>query len=1532
MTLQQLRLFLWLLATLLHAAPAVRAQDSDEEAETRGFSIYDTQAAKALAQSADEHLAAHRWSEAFVALQQLIEDHRGELLGATRPEVRGRRSQQFVHGGASHFATLRLFELDVEIQELYRDRYRGQAGRALRAAIDASDRRGLATVARLWPITDEAQRAWWALGDLEIELGNLDEGISAWGRGLGLALGRPWVSFGTVDDWKAALAELSPSEANPGGDATTPGLLRRIDLVLQLLGDGALPVAALLHEESGGGTALEPNVAFGTPPGESPDSWRAPFEFDLHPFDIPNTRPYNLFPARLDDAVFVSNTLELFSINAYTGELGWRSGEALNGWDQQSGQSRRQYFEGVDAREGLIAPAAAKGVVVAALQIPQAFQPKIDYGDMRIIVQIPNRRLFAFDARTGELLWDTRPPLMWDGESGTFADRMRVIGAPIIVGSRVLVPAARLRGRIEYHVGCFDLHTGEVLWSTPLITGQRELNMFGRKESEFSAPPLVVEGNRVLALTQLGTLAALDLFTGDTLWEVLYEQIPVQKSRSYRSGSFTPVWRNAPPVATGEMVVATPNDSRDMIGVHLESGALIWSVRHDLINRWARAEEAHVDLLVGADENLVYLAGTKVVALDCLRGVSRAEPGPSFKWAFPQGPRLTGSPPRPVLGEDRVYVPDSSMLSTIDRRTGRKLQESAWPSAGNLLLGDGMMFTLSSRRLTGYFEWEKLVERARRWTLAEPEEEERALDLAVLLEKRGVAEWQRGRTRDALPHLDEARAVLEDLMGSRGEEAHPRLRVEYHAVLRARARVLTDLARTAEALETLEEAHRIAPTREDLRDTLLEEQALLRGRENLARWLEVAERLLLECGRLPVSCITEGDGTESARLRPALGAEAEEVASTVDVPVALWVLIERSMAYARAGRSAEEFEDLHAILESWPHVDLGYGSAREWATGRIGEKVAAHDPGFEVFEQRARERYERAMAADNALLLGQIPELFPHSRAALAANDARLQWAIDAEDVVTVAAVALGELPEDWDPSTASEREVRHLLRMGELFGRLGNEQLRGGLARTLARTHPRISASVDGQAPRPLSEIAQEWSSPEPPPPASRDATFDASITPRLDEPGSFDPMGEIPAAPGAPARDLHVLLLADDDHLIALSDTAVDEPLWTKALGRETPRSWDQRFAATPARAHLATAERVLTLDRETGDTLWNWQGEADGVLAVSASDGVVVAIENLYPNEKQPREHRVVGLEASTGTELWRMVVDARLVPVAPLLCGDGRLVFLPRVEGSRGQVHDLFSGRRTGVFELEVYRELNARASWIEDGRLIVPRFQEATQPTRNNIIAIDLATGREDWRIDLSSGFASGRELTSIIASGVRTFLVLRPSDMLGSDRRGVIVELNPRIGSIGSSPIVELRDDDELIGLHPRQRHVVDEPYVFLLSSPRVGEELVVQAIHLPYGVRWQARLPFTDEGRYTNTMPAPALSQTTVAIGWREPQPGEHRGRPETRVRFLERQSGKHRDTRTLSDQLDNGRSIQFSALGDGLIICAGKGMDIWR
>src|SRR5262245_56319326 len=124
---------------------------------------------------------------------------------------------------------------------------------------------------------------------------------------------------------------------------------------------------------------------------------------------------------------------------------------------------------------------------------------------------------------------------------------MPVGGPPVIVGQRVLAPFVRVQGRFDYHVGCFDVETGRLRWSTAVLSGQRELNMFGRQMTELSVAPLRVEGSRVIAQTQLGTVACLDLYSGQVLWQSTYDRIENRPTSEFSPAPRKTPWCNVPP-------------------------------------------------------------------------------------------------------------------------------------------------------------------------------------------------------------------------------------------------------------------------------------------------------------------------------------------------------------------------------------------------------------------------------------------------------------------------------------------------------------------------------------------------------------------------------------------------------------------------------------------------------------------------------------------------------------------------------------------------------------------------------------------------------------------------------------------------------------------------------------------------------------------------------------------------------------------------------------------------------------------------
>ena len=1398
------------------------AGEDDSDAEARPFRIPDHGAAKSRMARADEHLAAGRYAEAITELQGLLEEHRGDLLGGEHPPAIGRAlSKQPVFPGAARRARERLIRLPPQARELYRQRFERDASAALDRARARGDRGALAEIARRWPLTRAAEQAWWALGDLEHERGEEDKALAAWGRALASRLGDSspdptnalTSGLATADAWKRIEAGLAAA----GG--TTDGVQQRMAVAR-----AEASAAASSTASPGFASALEPGAPGPLPPLSDlgQESWADGVDLPPHPISGANQLE-ELFPARAADVVLVSTTLRLFALHAWSGALLWDSGEPA-GWDALGERDRKEFFEGIDRSEALIAPASGGRVALAALQIPVSFVGSFRYSaNVPVTTIIPDRRLFAFDLETGARIWSHEPPRGWDGEGGSFAQRMSVAGPPVVVGGRVLAPFYRLQGRIDYHVGCFDLETGALIWSTALISGQRELNMFGRAQHEFSAPPVVVVGDKVVALTQLGTVAELDLFTGELLWETLYDQIPLPKNLGIGTGATSRqvAWHNGPPAIAEGVVVAAPFDSQELFGLDLGSGAMLWSVPRGTIQERAGgyAGGTVINQLVGARRSTVFVFGKTLAALRAPRGLAQSAPEATGGWNFADDRFLQGSQTgRPVLAGDRIFVPFADDLLEIDVETGRRVASRPWsnPGAGiNLVVGPGEVTAISHQRVSATFDWEVLTQRARADVAAHPADPGLVLTLGRLLADRGTSEWQRGQAGAARAHIDEAEAVLSRVIAARAPESAaardtsaPRAEgeaslagAELHRVLRAKARLRSGLADRAGALAALKKARALAPDAGALRDTLLEELALLRSSEPAgaphgSAYLDAEQELERSCGELPILCdvlpADEGQDARAAalgagpsglpRFTPLVGGSARRDAAPWEVPAGLWVLLDRTATAEDDGDARAQFESLHAILERHGTVELPGGTAASLAADRIGTLLReGRMEGYEAFEVRARALFDEASSAHDAAGLEKVARLYPHSKAADDADDRRLAWAMEGGDAASVAQIVQAMLPRGpsvsavpgavptgasvsgWRLSSATEREVRALLRLSSVLARGGSRELSSALLRRLGQVRPEVRSDLDGDGGRTLAELAAgitRWKATDPDADIGTFRELKKEVRIQLN--GEWEILGRLPpderpsregAAPhdgtSAEAREAPnlgsnpcaVLGVVPYRNNQAVVNTVIQTdgstgfpssvvlPIPPRSFGSTTP-PLARCGAVVPGRILVATEAGVSAVD-ERGDMAWEWRAKGIPPASVTVACAAGIAVVSI---DHGAGKRSLQALDARSGLELWDVPITDPGLSLEPTLSAE-RVVLLPSGGRRRTLVLDLFTGRETVTFLLDTAAAAStSEDAWIQDDLLIIPWFLESRTPSRNQVVAYDLSSGSRAWRV------------------------------------------------------------------------------------------------------------------------------------------------------------------------------------------------------
>ncbi len=1482
---------------------ALRAQEPGDD--VRLFAIPETRDARAVMQNARDHLRAQRYSEAITSLQRLIESHEGDVLPGRMEDSRGQISLLPFHAGAAAWANDELRSLPREARDLYRERYEKAAELALASARASGDRRALVEVGLRWPLTRAAARGWWTLGDLEMELGNIGDAQGAWLRATEIA-----ALFGT-----------EPSE----------GAKRRIDAAEFLL-----DASALANEPPAELRTTGPGKGGGPVPEDFADAWtqslpKSPYR-DHHSL-------HNIFPILAGEDVIVSTAWQVLSFDAYTGARRWESRE-IPGW---TGNKPGDLSKGIDHAATLVAPAVSGSVVVAPMQVPHSRLGYTDYQGIRITVPIPERRLFAFDRETGDLLWDHSPSPLWDGESGSFAERMILAGPPVVSGSRVIVPCYLMQGRVDFHVACYDLFSGVLLWSTQLVSGQRPLNMFGRHEREFCAPPVRIESDRAIVLTQLGIVASLDVYTGRIQWQSRYEQIPLPATRGWRTQARKQHWRNASPVVVDGAVIATPVDSRFLFGLDEREGTVLWQLDHSSLRH--HGGTADVDTLIGADEDVLYFGGARIAAFHAPAGFRRRLDGPRFSqmWSFHIDGYDMQRSPRAVVARDHIVVSTRTGRVVLDKRTGLERRRSSLPwireradrvAVGNLLVGNGMLFTANASEISGLFDWSILEARALERIEADPADVSALLTLAQVREQHGALLYQSGDVRGALDRLREARRLLEPRLS---EPAHREMVAErLHRVLRTSARAREGLADVAGALDLLEQALPLAPTSDDLRDTLLEREAIVRDRDREA-WLATMDELERRCPLKTMPREAWDEAVHDGGDAPAASIDPEVLDE--DLPVGLWVLLMRARAHEQWGDIEGELEDLHACLSRYGTRRLAPGRTTfDLASARIGEAIERGGArAYDTFERRATEMVEGALEAGSVRELEAVRRLYPHSDAARLASDHLLDQAFaegDAERVTRLVRESLSQSPE------LSPADGRRLSLLAELLGREGNRALLRGLYEAVTAAHPDLEVTVGGRT-FAVSERLAELPAPPDPVLPSDGSTFDGSLLPkatvdRRDSSAYFE-LGYVPPGPAeseTPPNPRLALLREVRDNVILEIHEAHDpvHPVIAETLPRGMRDAQDFRFVVTSERIVIADEGDVVALDARTGKLAWPLWSARRGyeVEELAASGGVLVVLLSTGEGDYQ-----AVAFDANRGRELWRLYLPRGSVWRAPL-CDANLAVFPTQTHTwqlpATALVVDLHRGQVLGEIELGGPLPPDAyEASFAQDGVLVVPSFRMSTVPERNHVVGYDLSRFEQAWRYE----FEGGRELAALFRAAEETYLVVTPGD---DGRGGAILQLQTRLGA--TRLVEELELDDRVLGTtrHPLARRgpiELDAPFLFYYTMVPGEATTRLTAVHLPYGKRWSCRLRVPNDELHDVGIALPAVSSRTVAIA--TTKRGANRMPGDTFLTLIDRNSGMKRGGWVLAGDLGRAADLRLLGLGEALFLLnrdigSGFPREIWE
>jgi len=360
--------------------------------------------------------------------------------------------------------------------------------------------------------------------------------------------------------------------------------------------------------------------------------------------------------------VYASNGREVVALELDSGKPRWQF-QGPDGWGAVSIPERDDISGGASPYT-LLAPVLADGVLLAVVQEPWSIGRSDRYSRIHIRRKLPARRLYAFDAQDGRILWKQQVP--WTDPEMRIPQTLAA-GPPTVVSGRVYLPVYTASGTVDLSLQALDLHSGKLLWQRFLISGHLETNLFGNVLSELAVPPPTADLDRVFVCTHLGAICALDAATGRILWSRLYDRTPV-RTRQNGQMSNRPQWfHNGAMAYDGKRLVAAPIDCFEAISYQASDGRVL--------ERWpARADRSYgsISNLIGLAPEGAFFTGLAAVRLPVDQDMSAPAVGPTvYEYATTDQFNLQPG----LMIADGLLSPGSQRLLLLDSRSLRERRE-----------------------------------------------------------------------------------------------------------------------------------------------------------------------------------------------------------------------------------------------------------------------------------------------------------------------------------------------------------------------------------------------------------------------------------------------------------------------------------------------------------------------------------------------------------------------------------------------------------------------------------------------------------------------------------------------------------------------------------------------------------------------------------------------------------------------------------------------------------------------------------------
>lgn len=386
-----------------------------------------------------------------------------------------------------------------------------------------------------------------------------------------------------------------------------------------------------------------------------------------------------VFTVVAGDLVFIQTHRNITTVHRNSGAMAWALRSDKPDTDA-AGYSDEKPLGGES-------PVVDEGRLFAAL--PTTDSTFYDYETARTVFE-----LVSLDARSGSLLWRI-------SQKGTDAQGTATAydSAPVARNGRVYIVSRKMRtfGFEDSYLDAYRAADGKLLFRTHLASAST--SAFGLRGATRSIAAL--QGDFVYICTNLGTIAAVNAYTGGVRWLKLYDRLRPDGAGS--SAWPTRIAGNVPtnPVIWSEGRVAVlPTDSDHLLVLSESDGQTFHDVRLDQLSRMHTLYGIRGDLICGAGEEVLCYDLNKQTTLWAAR--------------LKDETALVG---RGMWLGDELLIPRRDGLSRIRVLDGKSRSLAMGPhyEGGNMLALPEQILVAGSREILCYVRkaeiWKNIQER-----------------------------------------------------------------------------------------------------------------------------------------------------------------------------------------------------------------------------------------------------------------------------------------------------------------------------------------------------------------------------------------------------------------------------------------------------------------------------------------------------------------------------------------------------------------------------------------------------------------------------------------------------------------------------------------------------------------------------------------------------------------------------------------------------------------------------------------------------